>query len=71
MAGKKQPLWWWGVMLIFGGVFANVVLTAMRPAGSLTSAQRAQMLGQGIATLGAIVTGIVLIVVYFVRSRRG
>jgi len=71
MERKKQPLWVWGALLIGGGVFANLVLTAMRPPGPLTQAQRAEMLGQGVATLAAIVTGVVLIVVHFVRSKRG
>jgi len=72
MERKKHPLWWWGLMLIVGGACGGGIINMIDPIQPpLSPGQRAELLGRGIAILGVILTGVVLIVVHLVRSRRG
>ncbi len=68
---KRFALWQWGLLLIVGGLLANVVTMALQPAtGSLTAAQRGQAFGRGLATLLFVIIGVVLIILHFARRKR-
>ena len=68
---KGVALWQWGLFCITGGVVANVVVMAQQsPTGPLTAEQRGQAFGRGLATLLFIITGVVLIILHFVRRKR-
>ena len=71
MQRKKQPLWFWGVILIILGPAANAFLRMVDPIQPpFTSAERGELVGRGVASLAAIITGIVLIIVDRVRAGR-
>jgi polyferredoxin len=67
----KFALWQWGLTCIFGGIVANFVSPLVMSTPANTAAARGQAFGRGLATLLAIIAGIVLIVMHFVRRNRG
>ena len=67
---KKQPLWVWGLMLIGGAGFAGVFTTMIGGGGALSPDARAMMVGSGAVVFLAMVTGVVLIVLHFLRGGR-
>jgi hypothetical protein len=68
---KRLPLWQWGGICIFAGVFSNLLMTLMIQAGNMRRAEeRAAQLGGACAGGLFIVLGIVLIVWHFVRRKR-
>jgi polyferredoxin len=67
---KRIPLWQWGLLVIIAGLMANVLMS-MLPAPDGAAAARGQAFGRGLATLVAIIAGVVLIVMHFVRRPAG
>ncbi len=68
--GPQQiALWQWGLIVITAGVVANMALGFLPPPGNSAAAQ-GQAFGRGLVTVLAVLTGLVLIVVHFVRGRR-
>ncbi len=68
MKKNRQPLWLWGVILIVGGIAAGLFLG---PATGATEFEQGEAFGQGLAMIGFIVIGLVLIVVDVARGRKG
>jgi hypothetical protein len=66
---KGFTLLHWGGLLILAGALANVV-TSMIPPPPGDQAARGFAFGRGVTTLAAVVTGVVLIVLHFVRRAR-
>ena len=66
---QRFTLWQWGLLVIFGGIMANLLTGLMPPPGD-SAAARGQAFGRGAATLIAVVAGVVLIVMHFVRHKR-
>lgn len=66
---KRLALWQWGLITIFAGVLANVVMSFQAPSGG-SAAARGAALGRGVATMLFVIAGVVLIVMHFVRSKR-
>ena len=64
------PLWLWGLIVIVAGVAANVVMSNLQlfPEGS--DAARGEAFGAGVTVLLAIIAGVVLIIMHFVRRKR-
>ena len=58
-------------LVIASSVFAGAITSQGVPQGPLSATERGQMIGRGIVVLAGIITGIVLIVLHFTRSRRG
>lgn len=68
---KQLPLWQWGSLLIFGGVFSNLAAGLLIDAGDMSrSEQRATQLGAALGGGLVVVAGIVLILWHFVRARK-
>ncbi|NND96157.1 MAG: hypothetical protein HKN47_02370 [Pirellulaceae bacterium] len=68
---KKQPLWFWGFVCIFSGVFSNLLFMMMLDGQSMPRAERrAVQFGSGVACMLFIIIGIVLIVMYFIRKKK-
>lgn len=69
---KQQPLWFWGYCCIFGGIFSNLAMTMLIDSGNLRRSQeKASQLGAAVGGGIMILIGIVIIVVHFVRKKRG
>jgi hypothetical protein len=66
---KKIALWQWGLIVVMAGVMSNLLMRMQPPSGN-AAAQRAVVLGRGVATLLFLVVGLVLIVLHFVRRNR-
>jgi hypothetical protein len=67
---KKLALWQWGLLAIFGGVAANLMM-GMQQSGGSSATARGEALGRGVAALLFIVVGLTLIVIHFIRRKRG
>ena len=65
---KALPLWQWGAIAIFAGVFANVVM-GLQPTPSGTAAARGQAMGRGIATGLFVIIGILMILRDVLRKK--
>ena len=69
----KKPLLYLGVLIMTAGVGSGAIARSMMPSLGLSS--REELLGAefgaGAVQLLSIVTGVVLIVIHFVRARRG
>ncbi|XZE52100.1 hypothetical protein SH139x_003782 [Planctomycetaceae bacterium SH139] len=66
---KNVALWQWGLLLIIAGVLANVAMGLQAsPAGS--AAARGEAVGRAVFTLLAVMAGVVLIAINFVRQKR-
>ncbi|HUG89558.1 MAG TPA: hypothetical protein VML55_01910 [Planctomycetaceae bacterium] len=57
------------MIVIFAGLVANLVM-GLLPPPSGSAAARGQAFGRGAATLVALIAGVVLIVMHFMRKRR-
>ena len=69
---KQQPRWFWGYCFIFGGIFANLAMTLLIQSGELRrSLARESQLGAAIGGGILILVGIVIIILHFVRKRKG
>jgi hypothetical protein len=66
---KKFALWQWGLIVIMAGVISNLLMRLTPPSGD-AAAQRAVVLGRGVASLLFLVVGLVLIVLHFARRNR-
>jgi len=67
---KQLPLWQWGMLFIFGGVFANLAGSLVIQAGNMRRAEeRAAQLGSTCAGGLLCLVGIGLIITHFVRRR--
>lgn len=67
---QHLTLWQWGLFLIIFGLLANQMLTALMPlTPPLTNAQQGEAFGRGVGTFLSVMTGVVLIIVHFVRRR--
>lgn len=67
---KKVALWQWGLITIFAAIFANQFLSTFFEITGSSAGARGQAFGRGIATVGGVIVGIMLIVVDVVRRRR-
>ena len=68
---KKLALWQLGLLLIIAGPLAYTAMTIVMPLEPpLSNAERGQAFGRGLASLLAVVAGIVMIVIHFVRRKR-
>jgi polyferredoxin len=73
---KKQtvPLWQWGLLLLIAGLIANLavgmLLPKLAPAPAGSDAAWGQAFGRGLVTVLAVLAGLVLIVLHFVRRKR-
>ena len=66
---KNVALWQWGLIVIGAGVAAGLLAGLQSPpAGS--DAARGAAFGRGAVTLLAVIAGVVLIVMHFVRQKR-
>ena len=66
---SRVPLWQWGLLLIIAGLIANFVVGELLPQASGSAAARGQAVGRTAAMLIAVVAGLVLIVMHFVRRK--
>jgi len=67
---KRLALWQLGLLLIIVGPLAYTFLSLIWPLEPpLTNEQRGQAFGRGVASVLAIIAGIVMIVVHFVRRK--
>lgn len=67
---RKFPLAAWGGLCIFGGLMAGLITPLVMPPQT-GAAARGAAVGRGLATLMFVVTGVVLIVLHFVRGGGG
>lgn len=68
---KQQPLWFWGYVCIFGGIFSNLALAMLIDAGDLRRSQeQASQIGAAVGGGIMILIGIVIIILHFVRKKR-
>ena len=67
---RQFTLWQWGLFAILGGVLGNQLQSAIDPlTPPLSNAERGEAFGRGLVTVLAVITGIVLIVLHFVRRK--
>ena len=67
---KKVALWQWGLIVICAGV-AGGAFASLSASPGRSAADRGAALGRGVATLVFILAGVALIIMHFVRRRRG
>lgn len=69
---KQLPLWQWGLFLIVWGPLAAIAsgFIMNAPAVPVTAADRGAAFGRGLVSVLCIITGVVLIILHFVRRRR-
>jgi hypothetical protein len=65
------PLWQWGLLVIIAGLVANMFMGLMPAPSGGSAAARGQAFGRGVATVLAIIAGLVLIIMHFVRRKPG
>jgi hypothetical protein len=63
-------MWNLGLLIIFAGIAANPIVGMILPAPPDSAAARGQAAGRAVATVLAIITGVVLVVVDLVRRNR-
>lgn len=69
---KQQPLWFWGYCFIFGGIFSNLAMTMLIDFGNLRRSQeKASQLGAAVGGGIMILIGVGIIIVHFLRKKRG
>lgn len=67
---KQLPLWQWGLLAIIVGVLGNMLHSMVDPlTPPLSNAERGEAFGRGLVTALAVITGIVLIILHFVRRK--
>ena len=67
---KRFALWQWGLLFISGGLVASMLSGLIQsPAGRTAAQRRAEALGSGAGAVLLILTGVVLIVVHFVKRK--
>ncbi len=67
---KKLPLYQWGAIFIFAGIFSNLAMTLMLQSSDMRrSEERAAQIGAGVGALVIILIGVGLIVAHFVRRK--
>lgn len=67
---KKMPLYHWGLISIFAGIFSNLLVGLMIQSADMRRAEeRAAQLGAAIAGGLFVVIGIALIIAYFFRRK--
>ena len=66
---NKFNLWQWGLICIFSGLMVNMLMMAGRPTHRLSVEESAALYGGLAGTSLVIITGIVLIVMHFVRRK--
>ena len=66
MERKQQPLWLWGLVLILAAGASFAILGPVQGTGP----QRwGEAFGRGIVQAGALLAGVVLIILHFARSQ--
>ena len=66
---SRVPLWQWGLLLIIAGLIANFVVGALMPPASGSAAARGQAAGRMAVMVLAVMAGVALIVMHFVRRK--
>ena len=66
---KQQPLWFWGVMCICGGIGASVIAPLIMEPPVGAAAQRGAALGRAVASGLFIVIGIGLMIAGLIRRK--
>ena len=66
---SRVPLWQWGLLLIVAGLVANFAVGELMPQASGSAAARGQAAGRMAVMVLAVVAGVVLIVMHFVRRK--
>ena len=68
---KQFALWQIGLLLIIVGPLAYTLLEIVWPLKPpLTNEQQGQAVGRGLASILAIIAGVVMVVLHFVRRKR-
>ena len=68
---KKLPLYQWGGIFIFAGIFSNLAMGLMIQAGDMSRREeRAAQMGAAIGGGLIILIGVGLIVAWFVRRKK-
>lgn len=67
---KQLTLWQWGLFAIIVGVLGNMLQSIVDPlTPPLSNAERGEAFGRGLVTALAVLTGVVLIVLHFIRRK--